>query len=233
MKKLFIILLGIFLFSFIIPLGSSAICSNNGLPTQQQDTTFDLIQQCDSCTFVNLSSVTFPNGTTLNYDLFMTKTGTTYNFTFNQSSDIGSYFYSVIGDKDGGLIEETICFEITQTGRDLDTPQGIIIVGLFFILFLISIAFFYGGENTEYRPVKIFLTSLGWLFLMFIVGIAVNVVQQLLTVVATLEGTFSILYTLMLILTSAWGIGLIVYIIYMSMRQFYAHRGLVDDFDDD
>lgn len=216
------------MFSFV-----SAQCDNPGIPPQIVNTTFDLIQVCDTCTFVNISSVTFPNGSFIVYEQEMTKTGKTYNFTFNDSSQLGTYNYFVYGDKGGGSEGEPLCFEITPTGGDLDLPQSIVIVGLFLILLFLSIVFLVWGNKIDYLPFKIFVTSLGGLFMMFNIGVATNVVIQLLTVGAVLSGTFSSLYTLMLILTSAWGIGLIVYIIYMSVRQFYSHRGLIDESDDD
>ena len=223
-KILLIMFLGIFMFSF----ASAIECQNPGLPNAQQvNVETQLIQTCPDCTFVNVSSITTPNSTG-SINLEMTKNGTTFNYSYTPDQ-IGNYFYSVVGDKDGGFQEETLCFEVTHTGGEIDTSQGIIIVGLFFILLLLAITFLFWGNKIDYLPFKIFVTSLGGLFLMFTVGVSANVVVQLLTVGSVLAGTFNSLYTLMLILTSAWGIGLVVYLIYMSVRQFYSHRGLIDD----
>lgn len=216
--------MGIFMFSLV----SAVECQNPGLPNAQQiNVQTELIQTCDTCTEVSISSITTPNSTE-SINLEMTKNGTTYNYSYTPDQ-IGSYFYSVVGDKDGSISEETLCFEVTHSGGTLDTPQSIIIVGLFFILLLLAIAFLYWGNKIDYLPAKIFVTSLGWLFLMFTVGVSANVVVQLLTIGSVLASTFNSIYTLMLILTSAWGIGLVVYLIYVSMRQFYSNRGLIDD----
>ena len=224
-KTFLIFVIGLFIFGLV----SAVSCQNPGLPNAQQiNVATELIQICESCSFVNISSITSPNST-ISINLEMTENGTTYNYTY-VPNQIGSYFYSTLGDKDGANPpkEETLCFEVTQSGGTLDTPQSIIIVGLFFILLLLAISFLYWGNKIDYLPFKIFITSLGGLFLMFTIGVSANVVYQLLTVGAVLSGTFNGIYRLMLILTSTWGIGLILYIIYMSVRQFYSYRGLID-----
>ena len=64
---------------------------------------------------------------------------------------------------------------------------------------------------------------------MVIVGVSVNTIKQLMLLGSVFSGTFTAIYTLMLILVSAGGIGLILYIIVMSIRQFRTHRGLIDE----
>ena len=143
-------------------------------------------------------------------------------------SELGlySYYVNCNADNIGGFGREV--FEVTQTGEFLDEPQSLIILGLILVLILVTWVFLYFGKEIEYLPFKIFLISLGALFLMFTVGFSLNIIRNLVLVGSVFSLTFVNLYRLMLILISAGGIGLMVYIIYMSVKQFYSKRGLID-----
>ena len=129
--------------------------------------------------------------------------------------------------------QQSCTFEVTPTGNELDIPQSIIVIGLIFVLILLTSAFLYFGNEIEYVPFKIFLISLGSLFLMFTVGVSLNTITQLMILGSVFSATFVNLYRLMLILISAGGIGLMLFIIYVAVKQFYSYRGLIDkEFDD-
>lgn len=100
-------------------------CSFTG--TYQQGNDMELWQTCDSCTSVTLVSIILPNGTIENYNTAMTKTSTLYNYTYSPEL-IGKYYYSVTGDKNGVLDEETLCFESTSTGESVNTSQGLVLL---------------------------------------------------------------------------------------------------------
>ena len=106
------------------------------------------------------------------------------------------------------------------------------VFGLIIILIFLVGAFLYFGNRIDYLPFKIFLIALSILFIMLTVGLALNAVKQLMILGEVFSGIFGCLYTLMLILVSAGGIGLIVYIIYMSVQQFNITRGKIDGYDD-
>ena len=72
---------------------------------------------------------------------------------------------------------------------------------------------------------------MGSLLLMFTVGVSVNTITELMIIGSVFAATFVNLYRLMLILISAGGIGLMLYIVYMSVKQFYSYRGLLDNDD--
>jgi len=145
-KIMLVIILGMFLIMLAgakIPLG-----------TKEKGECIQLQQTCDSCTYVNLSSVTYPNSTILYFDEVMTKNGVEYNYTFCSTSTLGDYFFSVKGDKDGSLATEEGSFEVTYTGDSLNTQKSILYVALLGILifFFILIIYFAGKlPNSEVR----------------------------------------------------------------------------------
>ncbi len=144
-------------------------------------------------------------------------------------SDLGLYnYYIYCNNSDiGGFAREN--FEVTPTGQALDEPQGTIVLGIIILLIFLSGIFFYLGKESKYLPAKIFLISMGVLFLMVTLGVSVIIIKELLIIGSIFTTTFVNLYRLMLILISAGGIGLIVYIIHMAVRQFFSHRGLLDN----
>lgn len=135
-KKVF--LLGLILVMMFVPM----ISAIDNLGTFKKDSNIQLFQSCDTCTYVNLSSVKLPNGTILLYNTATTKSGTTYTIDFSETTLQGDYSYEVCGDKDGTFTCEIIDFSINYNGEETSTPQGIIyavLMGLLVILFFISI----------------------------------------------------------------------------------------------
>jgi hypothetical protein len=129
------ILLGLFLISF----ASAMQCDGTFLGTYKQNTNINLRQTCDTCSYVTLSSITYPNSTTLNINTNMTKSGIEYNYSFYADS-LGGNSYSVFGDKDGTLQSENFCFEVTPTGTSQSTSQGIgsmVFLGLMIVLMVV------------------------------------------------------------------------------------------------
>lgn len=142
MKKILtILLLGIFL----INLSSAIDCWG----TFKQNTEIQLIQKCPSCSYVNITSITYPNGTVfLNEE--MTKSETNFNFTLPDSSQEGIISYSTIGDKNGASPPnyEDLCIEITRTGSSVETGESIMYIAiLIFILLFLGITLYIAIET--------------------------------------------------------------------------------------
>ncbi len=192
-------------------------------------TGFPLTNDSINCEFNlhNSSSTLIHSDTNLKFDV--TTTAFFSEVKGGNFSKVGDYTY--VTHCNGAALGGVVSVEViaTQTGKLLDEPQGLVILGLFLVLILLTWAFLYFGSEVEYVPFKIFLTSLGALMLMFTVGVSLNIVQDMLLMTAVLSGMFVGLYRLMLILVSAGGIGLMLYIIYMSVRQFYSNRGLINE----
>ncbi len=104
-----------------------------------QNTEIQLIQKCPSCSFSNITSISYPNGTIFLNEA-MEQNGINFNFTLPDSSQTGRISYGTIGDKDGVSppLEETLCIEITPTGTILDKGEAsmYIIILIFILIFL-------------------------------------------------------------------------------------------------
>ncbi len=219
-NKIFIILIfAMFLIAPVMGLDSQG--------TGEQNQNFTIVQACNDATFITIGTIQLPDRSTLviNDNMTFIAAGT-YHYNFTNTSQLGRY--DITGISDGCENTFALFFTITPSGQNFDTSQSIVVFGLIIILIFLVGAFLYFGNRIDYLPFKIFLIALSILFIMLTVGLALNAVKQLMILGAVFSGIFGSLYTLMLILVSAGGIGLIVYIIYMSVQQFNMNRGLVD-----
>ena len=137
--KVFIVLLLISL----IPLVSS---QEQYLGSFTQDGCVQLIQTCTNCTYVNVSSIELIQPTSEYYygQEVMEKSGLArYNYTFCNTSTIGTYVYWTYGDPNGILSDPTgVTFEVSPLGLKQSTSQGLGSFG--FLLLMIVLTFLFG-----------------------------------------------------------------------------------------
>lgn len=191
-KSLTIILMGFILFIGV----ASATLTNLG--TFKQGDCIDIKQTCASCTYNNLSSITFPNGTIylFNPEVSMSKNSVVYIYsTCNFSQDLGEYSVDGHGDLNGVDTSWAYNYKITPSGTDPSTAQGIIYAILLFASFIFMILSFYGavainGKN-EFQMGKLIkinynkyikqgLFFIGYLCLIFVVFFSSEISQNFL-----------------------------------------------------
>ena len=71
MKVMIFLAIGLFLITTVTA----------SLGTFQENTEVDLIQTCNNCTYCNLTSIKYPNGTNAFTNVEMTKDNTYFNYT--------------------------------------------------------------------------------------------------------------------------------------------------------
>ncbi len=129
----------IFILAFVIMLGS---ISASSLGIFSQDSTISLHQICDNCTFVNLTSIKFPNGSLRAFNKAMTKVNQDYNFSFSATNSLGDYKYNTCGDSDGVIVCENIDFTINKLGEELTGAKtGLYIMLTIFVFGLFVFSF--------------------------------------------------------------------------------------------
>lgn len=126
----------------IILLTSSVNAQQQTIPPVKINTCVDLPQICANCTFVNVTSIVSNQTKALSSQIRMTKTGTFYNLTFCNNSAVGQYIVNWLADPDGLLTVGNFDYQVTPTGRILDTSESIIYIILtiaIFIIFLMAL----------------------------------------------------------------------------------------------
>lgn len=132
MRKLLLALtLAFFLISF-------AYAEQQSLGTFKRGDCVNLIQTCANCSYVNISSVTYPNSTRAVGQVSMDASGTVYNYTTCKNNATGKYIVNGYGDPDGILEVWVYDYYVTENGQE--APEGITKI-FFIILFLIIISF--------------------------------------------------------------------------------------------
>ncbi len=151
-KKGILITIVILLFIFI---NINMLNAEGDLGTFKKNSCVELFQICDSCTFVNLSSITFPeNSSKQDFNVEMLKNEQSYNFSFCNTSVLGQYAYNVCGDKEGTLNCERITFSINGLGKDIETPESILYVILMISVLILFSMFLTIAILTPYDNVK-------------------------------------------------------------------------------
>ena len=148
LRKLFLFLLFSFLFINLV----SAVESLPGAKTQNQK--IELIQVCDNCTYVNLTTVQLPNSTILTVQTNMTLSGNTYNYSFTGADRLGFYIYTTCGDPDGVYTCKSVDFEVTTTGEKVSLSNAVMVIA-FLVLAIICLVLGYSFVM-EYWLMKTF-----------------------------------------------------------------------------
>jgi hypothetical protein len=131
MKKLFFLLILVFLVSFV----SSQSLDNLG--SFEVNKEVRITQTCYDANYINISSITFPDSTIAESNIEMAYVGSgEFYYDFNQTSELGRY--DVRGISDGCTNTFATYFLITTNGKD--PPEGIVIV-IFTLIFVMLVAF--------------------------------------------------------------------------------------------
>lgn len=124
----------IFLFCFISTVSALCDLPDADIGTVQQNTCIRLWQTCADCSGVNISEVVGPPSQSLYLsNVVMTKIGTSYNYSFCNTSIQGSYVYKTFGNStSNGICTQNIHFEVNGSGDVLTEGESILYL---FILF--------------------------------------------------------------------------------------------------
>lgn len=126
-----------------------------------------LIQTCGNCTYCNVTSLIFPNGTKALGQVAMVQDGSeyTYDYTLNETI-FGDYIVNGKCDVDGIDTVWAYNFEATSTGKP--TPDGIpsFYGVLIVVIFGVSVFFLFLSMRLNEVGPKIFFMVISFIFLL-------------------------------------------------------------------
>lgn len=140
------------------------------------NTIFDLRQLCDDCTFNNITSVIYPNGSVALDSTAMVQDGTEWTTGFN-ANVTGTYRANGFGDEGGANTVWAFTFEVTSSGNTTPDNLPAILTGIFIIVFGISCFFLFLCMKSEEPGIKIFFLMASLIFLFGSMMVAANVAQ--------------------------------------------------------
>lgn len=132
-KFLLFLIIGIFLINFVS--ASFGFGDGQSYGIFEKGSCINLIQTCNNCTYLNISSILYPNSSSAISNVAMTQTGTEYNYTFCDTNETGQYIVNGFGDPNNITEIWNYNFLITQNG--LPDSGGIIAVTFIILLFII------------------------------------------------------------------------------------------------
>lgn len=131
-----ITILGLMVLFMILP----TMAEQQTLGTFQQDECVDLIQTCADCSYVNFTSVKYPDSSLALGNVQATKQGTEYNYTFCNTDKLGTYIVNGVGDVGGTDTVFAYNFEITKSGNE---NNGMFNITVFSVILGIWLIFTY------------------------------------------------------------------------------------------
>lgn len=213
-RKIKITFIFIFVVLFSIFLVSSSTITSLGV--FKSGSCVELKQICSNCTYVNITSVIYPNSTKALGQVQMTKSGTDYNYTFCDTSSVGNYIVSGKGDIDGVPSVWSYDFNISVSGTTPSIVQGILysiilcfLVITFLICFYFSITIPFKNErsvegriiNINWKKyLKFFLWFMDYIILVFIVGIIYDISINYFTNIDGIKNVFGIVFEWLLLI---------------------------------
>jgi len=133
MKKIMFLWIGLLLLSSVYALDS--------LGTFKQGEPVRVTQVCSDATYINISSIAYPNGNTAESGIEMISAGSgEFYYWFNDTSNLGRY--QVRGISDGCTNQFAFYFDVTYTGNEISTAQSILSLGFLVLLILVFITNF-------------------------------------------------------------------------------------------
>lgn len=221
------LLLGVVIALFLVPF----VAGVTTLAPIKQFECVQLPQSCATCTYNNLTVVQYPNSTfALQGEFPMQQTGNSYNYTFCRTDALGTYFVDGHGDIDGidtGWGGYT--FDVNGSGQTVTDHQiSLIIIGL--VIFILVAGFFFLLSYLFKHPaVKIFFLSLSTVTIVVLIGIIASNASVYLVEFPNLVSIYDKYYILIIILAGTAMAGLMVWLIWYSLRLFNKARGRVPD----
>ncbi len=166
------------------------------LPTQgpfEQNQEVLLTQTCGTCTYNNITSITYPNSTEAITNVAMSKAGTKYTHLFAASftNPLGEYNVNGEGDPNGVVQIWSFTFKITPNGKIIETPESLLYIllsffvfGLFMLSLYFSLTIPYSNEInkggmvikvTKLKYVKLGFVMMNYLLLVWTLNLLIGV----------------------------------------------------------
>ena len=196
MKQYVTLMFG-FMIALILVQSASAL-----LGTYQEETDVDLIQTCNNCTYCNLTSIKYPNGTNILTNVEMIQDGTYFNYLLDggNTSTVGTYTYYY--DCGNGVESRTggIDFEVTITGDETPEGSSYILGAIFLIVFGIGWFFLFLSVQMDEPGPKIFFLLSSFVFLLgslafaLVVGFDSNFTESINTTIRVLMFAFGLIF---------------------------------------
>ncbi len=233
------ILIGLFIVAWLISILALPII-NAQIPTLgtfERSTNVSLIQICGNetspCDYCNITSVVYPNSTTIIENVVMAKDTTEFNYTLisNYTEPLGQYLVNGFCGDSSEIIVWNYNFYITPTGQAITTGQGFASIGLIMAMILLAAFFSFFGfkfsESEKLFPIALFFMLISLILGVYVIHLGYIYSRDILFPIATEDVQFSIYLGIMYGLIGMAMIGLLLLII-KTLKEFKERKSLIN-----
>lgn len=204
-KKINLVLvLSLILFSF------SLVAAEN-IGTFKIDEEMQITNYCSSadCTYMNLSSYTYPNGTLVYLNKEMTKNGQEFNYSFIPRT-LGEYNFKTCANPNGEQNCDSDFFDITPNGNNFDVGQGILYGFVFLLIGMFLFFSITGMSKSESGGWLIGYICLTYILIYALMGILYLITGDFLWATPIIANILYIVWFIM-------GVGFLPFVIILSL----------------
>ncbi len=140
----------------------------------KQGEDIELYQTCNNCTYCNWTAVKYPNGSNILTDVAATQSGSRFYTVLGGGNTTigGNGIYRYCYDCGNAVERATGCidFEITPTGQDIDSSQGITSIGLIISVLAAGFLFLLLGfkfADSTWFPISLMFIALSILLTVY------------------------------------------------------------------
>jgi hypothetical protein len=214
------------LFISICLIGMASAISDLG--AVKQNACIQIPQSYANSTYTNITTIQLPDKSILNLNAAMQNNGLgTYNYTFCNTSQLGTYIVTTCTDVDGSnpCQSNNYIFEVNGSGQIVSQPQILLlIIGL--VIMIIVAAFFFVLSNILQHPgSKIFTMGMSILTLIVLIGLIASNASVYLAEFPSIVSIYNNYYILITIMAGAGVAGLVVWLIWYALTTFSKSRG--------
>jgi len=219
----------LFLLLLVVSISFISLTTASELGNAKQNEQITLYQQCDNCTYVNITSIIYPNKTVETIGDSMVKDGEDYTYSFSDTASVGDYKYNVCGDKNGAVLCEVITFSISPSGFLIDSGQSMGLFGSLILIVIFGLLSFFIATKSENNLARIsFYTFSAIIFIVSILYTVIIIQQTLFGFESIIIGIESFWFVMKTLVT----VGIIAFIIIMFLvllKLWRIKRGLYDE----
>ena len=110
----------------------------------------------------------------------------------------------------------------------LSSGEGTILFGTIFSMTATLIFFLVLSIITKNTPMKVFFMGLAILTLITSIGVGVSIAQEFFSDFSQLIVSYGAFYQMLVYLLIAGGAGLILWLLVVAVKSFYAKKGVID-----
>jgi hypothetical protein len=184
---------------------------------------------CSNCSYVNITSVTYPSSLVSIINEEMAKNGNDYTYSFTDTTELGEYKYNVCGDKNSVYQCEVLTFSITPSGSNIGLGEGFGLASSIFLIIIIAIIFLVIAVRSKNMVMKVsFYTFTVVIFIIAILYTVIIIQQTMYGFDSILVGIESFWFVIKSLIT----VGIVAFIIVIFLillKAWKIKRGLYDE----